>query len=1126
MPPKFVRYCARVRVREITATFFVTSLLLAITVLFPQHAAARRMQIGKVSTTGTRLWVSATLPQGKVGVAYVGALGVRGGIAPYRFTETGALPAGVTLNSSTGAFSGTPTASGLFYFTAVVTDSTGNVGDKRLSISIAPATQVSVQVSPTSASVASGGSQQFAATVSGSTNTGVTWSTTAGSISSNGLLIVPTVSTPSYVTVTATSLASVDSKASAVVTVNPPTSGTITVSVNPASATLASGGTQQFAATVSGTSNSSVVWSTNAGSISSTGLLTAPTVTTTSSVTVTATSLASAGSKASAMVTVNPPASGNITVSVNPTSATLNAGATQQFAATVSGTSNTSVVWSASAGSISSTGLLTAPSVSAATSVTVTAKSAALLDAKAYATVTVNPSTSTPATVSVSVTPASSTVQTGGTAQFSASVSGSTNTAVTWTAGMGSISSSGLYTAPATGGTDTVIATSQADPTKAASAVVTIQSSSGPNTGGGSTGGTPNPSANAYCSPSGTWSGPTTDGPANLPVSCMYTPVSGTPSPGTVRGPDSTTAAVQADVNAAACGDTILVTAGSSIGTITLPAKKCDNAHWITIKSTGVSNASFPAEGVRMTPCWSGVASMPNRPAYPCSSPQVLTFKMVTPASSSALIVPGGDHYRIIGAEITRVTTGGVAIYTLVDLSSSGTQTSNIIFDRVWFHGINQDGHFPITSQSTDTSTTRAIYLGQSNHIAVIDSYLSDFYDTGSMAANGNTDAQCIGGGVGSIANSGWGVYKFVNNHCEASGEGILLGGSVGPKPTPTGCTLGVNCNLDVPTDIEVRQNYFFKPQSWNGNTTVPVSVGWPVAKNGFEMKIGARALFEGNVIENTWYSAQVGMCWSLAPKNQSTGGTNSVGTALTALTNDFTYRYNYCYNTAYGIGLYQSEDIGCSNCQAQGANRISLHDNVIGDNMNLGNLASASTGDSMEILTVPDSSGQGLNQLKNFNISHNTFVKAIRGLTIFGAGSGQMYNFVMQNNIWHFGTYGFMDVGFTGGCDTPFSITNSAYAILNACVTNWTVDHNAVFNWNSTTLGSKWPTNGSGSGNFFFTGSSGVGFTNYGTGNSNFNPSNYALTTSSPLHNAGSDGKDIGADIPTLLSVIAGVRQ
>ena len=72
-------------------------------------------------------------------------------------------------------------------------------------------------------------------------------------------------------------------------------------------------------------------------------------------------------------------------------------------------------------------------------------------------------------------------------------------------------------------------------------------------------------------------------------------------------------------------------------------------------------------------------------------------------------------------------------------------------------------------------------------------------------------------------------------------------------------------------------------------------------------------------------------MPWSIAPKNQS-GGSPLRGTALTALTNDFIYRYNYAYNVSYGIGLYSSMDMGCSQCASQGANRISIHDNVIDD--------------------------------------------------------------------------------------------------------------------------------------------------------------------------------------------------
>jgi hypothetical protein len=89
------------------------------------------------------------------------------------------------------------------------------------------------------------------------------------------------------------------------------------------------------------------------------------------------------------------------------------------------------------------------------------------------------------AAVAVAVTPASVSTTVGTTQQFAASVTGTSNTAVTWTesgtgcsgATCGTISSTGLYTAPATArspATVTITATSVSDPTKSASAAVTI----------------------------------------------------------------------------------------------------------------------------------------------------------------------------------------------------------------------------------------------------------------------------------------------------------------------------------------------------------------------------------------------------------------------------------------------------------------------------------------------------------------------------------------------------------------------------------------------------------------------------------------------------------------------------
>ncbi len=68
----------------------------------------------------------ATLPAGTQGVAYSQRLTAAGGIAPYSFAvSSGALPAGLAINATTGVIAGTPTGSGDATFAVTVTDSTG-----------------------------------------------------------------------------------------------------------------------------------------------------------------------------------------------------------------------------------------------------------------------------------------------------------------------------------------------------------------------------------------------------------------------------------------------------------------------------------------------------------------------------------------------------------------------------------------------------------------------------------------------------------------------------------------------------------------------------------------------------------------------------------------------------------------------------------------------------------------------------------------------------------------------------------------------------------------------------------------------------------------------------------------
>ena len=76
--------------------------------------------------------------------------------------------------------------------------------------------------------------------------------------------------------------------------------------------------------------------------------------------------------------------------------------------------------------------------------------------------------------VIISLTPNSISLLNGGTQQFTATVTGTSNTAVTWSATGGTVSTGGLYTAPGSAGTYTVTATSTANTSASASATVTV----------------------------------------------------------------------------------------------------------------------------------------------------------------------------------------------------------------------------------------------------------------------------------------------------------------------------------------------------------------------------------------------------------------------------------------------------------------------------------------------------------------------------------------------------------------------------------------------------------------------------------------------------------------------------
>jgi len=182
---------------------------------------------------------------------------------------------------------------------------------------------VRVVVSPTSATVNTGATQQITATVTGTNNRKVTWTVNNieggnaqfGTVSISGLYTAPAIVPANpVVSVKATSRASRGVSATSVITIQsaaPP----ITVSVAPSSVTLQLNAAQQFAATVTGSANQAVVWKVNnvaggnaqTGTISTGGFYSAPNAQFAGAITISATSVANNTSQGAATVNLTVP---------------------------------------------------------------------------------------------------------------------------------------------------------------------------------------------------------------------------------------------------------------------------------------------------------------------------------------------------------------------------------------------------------------------------------------------------------------------------------------------------------------------------------------------------------------------------------------------------------------------------------------------------------------------------------------------------------------------------------------------------------------------------------------------------------------------------------------------------
>jgi hypothetical protein len=486
-----------------------------------QADATRSGSASATITSDLAVSVSPSNPSVELGAVQTFTATVSGSGNPNRNVNWG-----VSGSSCTGTACGTINSSGAYTApqikpsgTVTVTATSQADGSKTGSTSVTVASSFTISVSGPN-EVINAAQAQFTAdfTVPAGSNPdrGVTWSVAGagcagaacGTIDGTGLYTAPSLApNPAQVTITATSIADTSKTAAKSVTIL----AQVFVSVSPSPASVELEKTQQFTATVGGTTNQNVRWDVNGieggnstvGTITQAGLYTAPVILPSpASVTVRAVSQEDTSKTASVSVSLF----STISVGVQPSSAVRAPRRRVAYELTVTNTSNTAVTWRVNdiQGGNSTVGVLCVPGSNPCQSLSVTGPGTSVIEYEAPATVPANPLVTVSATsqadpsragqaqvtivanVSVTVSPSSVTLPVSQQQQFSATVTGTSIQQVSWTLSgtgcsdpgdpCGTITTGGLYTAPVTApaGNVTITATSVDDPNQSGTATVTI----------------------------------------------------------------------------------------------------------------------------------------------------------------------------------------------------------------------------------------------------------------------------------------------------------------------------------------------------------------------------------------------------------------------------------------------------------------------------------------------------------------------------------------------------------------------------------------------------------------------------------------------------------------------------
>lgn len=509
---------------------------------------------------------------------------------------------------------------------------------------------------------------------------------------------------------------------------------------------------------------------------------------------------------------------------------------------------------------------------------------------------------------------------------------------------------------------------------------------------------------------------------------------------------------LQEAINASTPGSVLVLDAGVVFyGGFTLPDKGADE-EWIIITSSELDILS--GDEIRIAP--EQPTGDIDYPVQSSAMPKIVTNNLSgIPCFRTQA---NAHHYRLVGLEIT-ADLSVLSSYGLVNLGDASSAQNSIdlvphhlIVDRCFIHG------------HTEAVVMKYGVRLDCANAAIIDSYISDFHSIG-------FDAQAISG------INGPGPFKILNNYLEASGENILFGGGAA-------AIAGL-----VPSDIEIRHNYFYKPWSWRVDHPAYAGKHWTI-KNLFELKTGRRVWLDGNILENCWADLPVGQSGYAILLTVRTEG----GGSPQADVSDVVISNNIIRHVGAGITLS-----GSDGNQSIRSSRIMISNNLFDD------INGPAYGD-LNVGGPNDGTFLKIGEPIDVIVDHNSIFQTGPITWAYQVSQG----FVYTNNLSHsyISAGGYQGIYGPGQSQGNNTIANYFPDITDA---NLRFHKNVLIGGNA----SRYTNFNTISQNHFPVDINAVGFSDYAGGVLDYH--GYALAENSPFAGAATDGEDIGVNMEAL---------